>query len=84
MNLSLSKLQEMVRRGKPGVLQSMGLQRVGHDTVNNNKDDIILNKCITKVTVQIARTLVKMLYLISNQEHAYFKPQWNAATPSPE
>ena len=33
MDMSLSKLQEMVRTGKPGVLQSMGLQRVGHDLV---------------------------------------------------
>ena len=31
MDMSLSKLWEMVRTGKPGVLQSMGLQRVGHD-----------------------------------------------------
>ena len=31
MDMSLSKLQETVRAGKPGVLQSMGLQRVGHD-----------------------------------------------------
>ena len=30
-DLSLSKLWEMVKEGKPGVLQSMGLQRVGHD-----------------------------------------------------
>ena len=30
MNVSLSKLQEMVRTGKPGLLQSMGSQRVGH------------------------------------------------------
>ena len=34
MDMSLSKLREMV---KPGVLQSMGLQRVGHDErLNNN------------------------------------------------
>ena len=62
----------------------MGSQRVGHDTLNNNKDDIILNKCITKVTVQIARKHKKMLNLLSNQEHAHLKPQWNAATSSPE
>ena len=31
MDMSLSKFQEMVKTGKPGVLQSMGLQRVGHD-----------------------------------------------------
>ena len=31
MDMSLSKLQELVMSGRPGVLQSMGSQRVGHD-----------------------------------------------------
>ena len=31
MDMSLSKLWEMVRTGKSGVLQSMGSSRVGHD-----------------------------------------------------
>ena len=31
MNVSLTKLQELVMEEKPGVLQYMGLQRVGHD-----------------------------------------------------
>ena len=31
MDTSLIKLWEMVRTGKPGMLQSMGSQRVGHD-----------------------------------------------------
>ena len=32
MDMSLSRLREMVKgTGKPGVLQSMGSQRVGHD-----------------------------------------------------
>ena len=31
MDMSLSKLQERWRTGKPGLLQSMGSQRVGHD-----------------------------------------------------
>ena len=31
MDMSLSKLQEMGRTGKPGMLQSLGLQRVGHN-----------------------------------------------------
>ena len=31
MDMSLSKLQELVMNRKPGVLQSMGRQRVGHD-----------------------------------------------------
>ena len=31
MDVSSSKLQEMVMDREPGVLQSMGSQRVGHD-----------------------------------------------------
>ena len=31
MDMSLSKLREIVKTGKPGVLQSMGSQSVGHD-----------------------------------------------------
>ena len=39
MDMSLSKLQEMVKTGKPGVLQSMELQRVGygHDLVTKQQ-----------------------------------------------
>ena len=33
MDTSLSKLREIVRTGKPGVLQFIGSQRVGHDIV---------------------------------------------------
>ena len=31
MDMSLSKLQELVMDRRPGVLQSMGLQTAGHD-----------------------------------------------------
>ena len=31
MDMSLSKLQDLVMDRKPGMLQSMGSQRVGHD-----------------------------------------------------
>ena len=31
MDVGLSKLWELVMAGRPGVLQSMGSQRVGHD-----------------------------------------------------
>ena len=34
MDMSLSKLREMGRTGEPGVLQSMGSQRVGHNLSN--------------------------------------------------
>ena len=30
-DMNLGKLQELVMTGRPGVLQSMGLQTVGHD-----------------------------------------------------
>ena len=33
MDMNLSKLQEIVKDREPGVLQSMGLQRVGYDLV---------------------------------------------------
>ena len=31
MDMSLSRLREMLRTGEPGVLQSMGSERVGHE-----------------------------------------------------
>ena len=31
VDMNLSRLWEMVRTGKPGMLQSMGSKRVGHD-----------------------------------------------------
>ena len=37
MDMDLSKLQEIVEGGKPGPLQPVGSQRVGHNWVNNNK-----------------------------------------------
>ena len=36
MDMSLSKLQEIVRTEKPGMLQSMGLQRIRHKLQLNN------------------------------------------------
>ena len=33
MDMSLSKLWETIKAGKPNVLQSMGSQRVGHNLV---------------------------------------------------
>ena len=41
MDMSLRKLQEMVKdTGKPGVLQVMGSQRVGHDFVTEQQQRI--------------------------------------------
>ena len=37
IHMSLSKLWEMVKDGKPGMLQSMGSQRVRHDLVTEQQ-----------------------------------------------
>ena len=41
MEIILSKLSET---GKPGVLQFMGLQRVGHDLVTKQQQQLFKNK----------------------------------------
>ena len=43
MSLLKSKLREIVKAGKPGMMQFMGLQRVGHNLVtkNNNKTELM-------------------------------------------
>ena len=42
MDMSLSKLRELVMTGKPGMPQSMGLQRVGHDWAAELTDGIFI------------------------------------------
>ena len=37
MDMSFSKLREMVKDRQPGVLQSMGLQRAGHDSATEQQ-----------------------------------------------
>jgi len=37
MNINLGKLQEIVRDRRPGVLQSMGLQRIRHNWVTEQQ-----------------------------------------------
>ena len=47
MDMSLSKLQEMVkdRTGKPGVLQSVGSQRVRHDLETEGQEEASKHMC---------------------------------------
>ena len=40
MNMNLSKLQEIVKEGKHGMLQFMGLQRVRQDTATQHYNQI--------------------------------------------
>ena len=39
MDMSLSKLREIGKERKPGVLQSMGSQRVEHDLVTEQQEE---------------------------------------------
>ena len=39
MDMSLSRLWELVMARKSGVLQSMGLQRVGHDWLTEQEEE---------------------------------------------
>ena len=43
VDVSLSKLWEMVKDGKPGVLQSMGLQSDMTEQLNTNNKGIIMS-----------------------------------------
>ena len=47
--MSFSKLQEIVKAGKPGVLQFMLLQRVGHDLVTGQQQRTQNHLCIQSV-----------------------------------
>ena len=50
MDMSLSKLWEMVKDREPGVLQSTGLKRVGHDwVIENNKIKTTMKNHLTQV-----------------------------------
>ena len=58
MDMSLSKLQEIVKDRKPGMLQSMRSQRVGHDLVT---EQLIL--CVVYHTNIIKHTVLIVLGL---------------------
>ena len=39
-DMSLSKLRERVKEEKPGMLQSMGLQKVGHNLATDSQQPV--------------------------------------------
>ena len=47
--MSFSKLQEIVKAGKPGVLQFILLQRVGHDLATEQQQRTQNHLCIQSV-----------------------------------
>ena len=42
MAMNLSQIQEVVRAEEPDMLQSMGLQRVGHDLETEEQQEVCL------------------------------------------
>ena len=53
MDLSLSKVRETVMDMKPGVLQSTGSQRVGHDLATEQQQQQILRILIQKLATPV-------------------------------
>ena len=52
MDISLSKVRELVMKGKPGTLQSMGSQRVGHDLATEQQQE---NECFQSIEAKILK-----------------------------
>ena len=61
MDMSLSKLQEMGKTGRPGVLQSMGSQRVGHNLATEPPPPGVIRERHPLLTRRIATQLYKLL-----------------------
>ena len=77
MDMSLSKLWELVMDRKPGVLQRMGSQRVRHDLVtelNPPFTPLSLGFCIWKNRRNNSIKLTKLLQ--GSDEIKYMKVKW--------
>ena len=61
IDLTLGKLWEMGKNRKPGMLQSMGSQRVGHDLVMNNINN----------SVNLMETLLRIVLLSQLSPHIF-------------
>ena len=61
IDLTLGKLWEMGKNKKPGMLQSMGSQRVGHDLVMNNINN----------SVNLMETLLRIVLLSQLSPHIF-------------
>ena len=59
MDVNLGKLQEMVRDGKPGMLQSMGSQRVRHNLAIEQQR-YVPEVCRQKVKHKNAKVVLKV------------------------
>ena len=54
-DMSLRNSGRQGRTGKPGVLQSMGLQRAGHDRATEQQQWTSVNNNVSNVTINLNR-----------------------------
>ena len=70
-DMNLDKLQEMVRDREPGMLQSMGSQRVRQDWVIDQQQEGVEEKGRFFQRVQTFSYTMKKLW-VSNVQHGYY------------
>ena len=58
MDMSLSKLQEMVKDREPGMLQSMGSKRVRHNLVNEQQQILLYNPAISFTSIHARNSCI--------------------------
>ena len=61
MNMSLSELQELVMDSKPSVLQSTGVQSVGHNSANELTDHLHPHLSLPLIVFSVLSISVKLL-----------------------
>ena len=58
MDMSLSKLQEMVKDREPGMLQSMGSKRVRHNLANEQQQILLYNPAISFTSIHTRNSCI--------------------------
>ena len=72
VDMNLSKLREIVKDGEPGMLQSMGLQKAGHDIVTEQQHEQevliwkILHKCSHQKYIKDIFSKLRIILYISH------------------
>jgi len=61
MNMSLSELRELVMDSKPSVLQSMGLQSVGHNSATELTDHLHPHLSLPLIVFSVVSISVNLL-----------------------
>ena len=80
----LSKLWETVKDRKPGMLQSVELQRVGHDLATEQQQTLMLDTgCLTAIKHQFSLPKKTLLYFVLFHFWELLFPHWITVWPFP-